>query len=76
MSDATSFIGSGEFFVMLPMLALVLIAMFKIDTVLSQSKHHRARSLMALGVDAKGEPIFVDPDGRPLKSSRGRLRFL
>ena len=66
MVDATSLSEGAALLVMIPMVGLLFFSMLKIDSLVSRPKHPRSHTLMAFGLDKNGEPIFVEPDGRPL----------
>ena len=61
--------------VAVPFLAILALAIFRLDAFFTASKSSAKpadRHRQGCGMDENGEPILVDPDGRPYDSD-GRL---
>jgi hypothetical protein len=61
--------------VAVPFLAILALAIFRLDAFFAASKSSMRpaeRHRRGCGMDEDGEPILVDPDGRP-SNSDGRL---
>lgn len=51
-----------------PFIAILALASFRVDSLFASSKGQNVsdnRHRQACGMDENGEPILVDPDGRP-----------
>jgi hypothetical protein len=55
-----------------PLIGFLFVGFFRLDELFSASKREpRARTRRApAGMDADGEPIICDPDGRPWHQTR------
>lgn len=56
----------------LPALGILLLSMFHLDELMISPRHGNGGRRPMCGVDANGEPILTDPDGRlvPSRSCR------
>ncbi len=57
-----------------PFLVLLIMAMFRLDEMVAAPRRRRKRVSRVLEVDAAGEPILCDPDGRPVPPIQVRAR--
>jgi hypothetical protein len=73
MLGAVSFSGWDTALLMAPLFALLGFWMFGLDERVAAPKRSRPRSRAFSQVEAHGEPVMTDPDGRPFKPS-GTLR--
>ena len=55
-----------------PFVGFLFVGLFRLDELFAAPKHEVGRKPQrpAAGVDADGEPIFCDPDGRPWRKAR------
>jgi hypothetical protein len=51
----------------IPFIAVLLFGVFRLDTFLFASKTTPKVGRGGCGMDERGEPLLVDPDGRPSK---------
>jgi len=53
--------------VAVPFVVVLALAVFRLNTLFAapQASPHRLRRRSGCGIDANGEPLLVDPDGRP-----------
>lgn len=59
---------------MLPSIGILLVNLFRLDEVFAAPRRSNSPHRPMCGVDAQGEPILCDPDGRrvPLPARRPR----
>jgi len=59
----------------IPFVAILAMAIFRLDSLIATSKGPKTienKRRQACGMNEKGEPILVDPDGRPSEFPRKR----
>ena len=49
-----------------PMLAIMAAAFFRVDEAISKPRKKMQRIPLSCGLDERGVPIGVDPDGKPI----------
>jgi hypothetical protein len=54
----------------IPFIVLLIMALFRLDEMVAAPRRRRKRMHRVLEVDAAGEPILCDPDGRPVPPQR------
>ena len=57
-----------------PAVGLMLFSFFRLDELVSVPRHGHGNRRAMCGVDADGEPILSDPDGRPVPPRRSSPR--
>jgi hypothetical protein len=57
--------------VAVPFLLMLVISMFRLDEMLAAHRSPARQRRSPCGVDACGEPILCDPDGRQARPPRG-----
>jgi hypothetical protein len=51
--------------VAIPFVAILALGIFRLDTIFFATKGPTHRRRPGCGMDANGEPLLVDPDGKP-----------
>ena len=49
----------------IPFIAILVLGVFRLDGLLLSPKKTRKTGWSGCGLDQNGEPLLVDPDGRP-----------
>jgi len=56
--------------VAIPMVGLLFAGFFRLDELFGKSKKQATPRRQIAGLDAKGRPICIDPDGKSYRSGR------
>lgn len=56
----------------IPFIAILAFGVFRLDTIFFASQKSKEFGRCGCGVDESGEPILVDPDGKPSLSRSKR----
>ncbi len=64
MNDAMLTTGSDEYLIGIPLIIVLLIALFRVDELISRPKKSLKRRRPSYQMDEDGEPVLSDPDGR------------
>jgi hypothetical protein len=67
--------GLDTLLIAIPSLGLLLITFLRLDQMLAAPKQRNNPGRFVRGVNADGEPIMCDPDGRPWEEPRRRKKF-
>lgn len=67
--------GLDTLLIAIPSLGLLLFTFLRLDQLLAAPKQRDNPGKFVRGVDAHGEPIMCDPDGRPWEEPRRRKKF-
>ncbi len=57
--------GWGNFLVAIPLVGILLMALFRLDEIIAAPRHDRPVHRPTGGCDENGNPLLSDPDGRP-----------
>jgi hypothetical protein len=58
--------------VAIPFIAVLALGVFRLDAIFFSSKSAPKQGRTGCGMDERGEPVLVDPDGRPCEPTRKR----
>ncbi len=64
MNDAILSTGRDAYLVGIPLILVLLIALFRVDELISKPKKTIKRRRPPCQMDEDGEPVLSDPDGR------------
>jgi hypothetical protein len=56
----------------IPFIFILLIGLFRLDELMVAPKHRQRQARPASGVDAEGNILFSDPDGKPWRTPHSR----
>jgi hypothetical protein len=61
--------GLETFLIALPFVVVLLIGMFRLDTILAAPRQATGMRRPPIGTDKQGRMLLSDPDGRPWKDA-------
>jgi hypothetical protein len=59
--------------VAIPMVGLLFAGFFRLDELFGKPKKQAEPRRQIAGLDAKGRPVCIDPDGRPVQARRKNI---
>jgi hypothetical protein len=64
--------GWETFLLAAPLLGMVVVGIFRLDSIAASPKHHSGAKRPPSGIDENGHMLLSDPDGRPWPGVHGR----
>ncbi len=72
MNGAMLTTGSDAYLIGIPLIIVLLIALFRVDELISRPKKSLKRRRPSYQIDQNGTPVVSDPDGRQSRVHSGR----